>query len=893
MSWIPPQFDHSNITMKWFVEDLILKQQSQFIKDLSNAMTQMLAEKDTLYRLKQRDISSSIVKSQLQVIATLCKYGQRKGVLYYVKDDGTLGTFDTVRVDPKDISQFMNDRSGEKFDPTDFDPQRNMLMLSKGLDPKNHIYTEDDVRELNLVQQCSNYSKDWLSTVERSDLDNVISKGLKKEEATTTATLTIGEDEKKVLLNIIIPELEQYDIKDNEEEWETIRDGQFDNFMELFTNNDDLRQIFPDVKRNEQTVRTLWNSIWKDFVYPFYHALYNNTTKKSFQTYMEENQLDNNAANGILKEVQQAGEIENATIKQRIDAMNRHFEDLTGIQKVERKLPQSQLKTKEAQLLQEGLKFAQGLMGEVAKNKGVKPITEDELMKQDRGIYRGGEIYEKLKNANREFFLNLKENERVTSIRRKVQEMILIPFDKRFSNFREAIMNMYMLQGRNDILDDVARLCVSFINNPGMFTKQYLTFSLTGSAGTGKTELARRLSAVLASLGILIEGFVTQTFRSNFVAQYLGETADKTNTLLKSNLENVVFVDEAYSIAQGTDNTFDAYGIEALNEMTGFLDKNRGSIAIIVAGYKCQMDAYFFGANPGLQRRFMYNWNLLPYAPEHLLQILTQFMERSGNPIDQSLSPAAWTMLATFMTYEVTTEDADPGVFDEIIATLQNQTLIDELSKINVRCSQVPPGKYLFRRMFENEAGDMENLASFIGQQYNGTNNTKLSDVDILRLLLRMIIDRDGNVDIRNIQAPPAASTCVNPKFPAIFRGIDDPLTYVYNRLKAVSSSTTLPPPSSMRPPPSIKTQARPKTTKVTKPSLQEQIQEQIVQMPPEQEETIEASGTPIELPPAVIVPPKPVPTRTRGRKTTAIPTVLPQTLLPEETRRRSTRRRN
>ena len=103
--------------------------------------------------------------------------------------------------------------------------------------------------------------------------------------------------------------------------------------------------------------------------------------------------------------------------------------------------------------------------------------------------------------------------------------------------------------------------------------------------------------------------------RNDFVGEYLGHTSGKTKKLLEANMGKVLFIDEAYSLLN---DARDSYGFECINTLNLFLSENPDKIVVILAGYKDQMKSSIFAAQPGLERRMMWNISCDPYNGEEL-----------------------------------------------------------------------------------------------------------------------------------------------------------------------------------------------------------------------------------------------------------------------------------
>ncbi|OBI29633.1 type VII secretion AAA-ATPase EccA [Mycobacterium sp. E1386] len=220
----------------------------------------------------------------------------------------------------------------------------------------------------------------------------------------------------------------------------------------------------------------------------------------------------------------------------------------------------------------------------------------------------------------------------------------------------EAELQLAEFIGLDEVKNQVSRLKSSVAmelvrKQRGLAVAQrahHLVFA--GPPGTGKTTIARVVAKIYCGLGLLKRENIREVHRADLIGQHIGETEAKTNAIIDSALDGVLFLDEAYAlVATGAKNDF---GLVAIDTLLARMENDRDRLVVIIAGYRADLDK-FLDTNEGLRSRFTRNIDFPSYAPSELVEIATKMAEQRDSVFEQAAldhMEALFTRLATEST---------------------------------------------------------------------------------------------------------------------------------------------------------------------------------------------------------------------------------------------------
>lgn len=233
--------------------------------------------------------------------------------------------------------------------------------------------------------------------------------------------------------------------------------------------------------------------------------------------------------------------------------------------------------------------------------------------------------------------VKIKDNKPIATFKEK--EIDLIKTDDKDKALEEINKELDNVVGLDMVKDYIKSLQSHILiqerrKQQGMKTSDVSKHMIfTGNPGTGKTTIARLISRYMKAIGALSQGQLVEVTRADLVGRYVGHTAPLTMQVIKSALGGVLFIDEAYSLYRGKD---DSFGLEAIDTLVKAMEDYRDDLIVILAGYSKEMST-FLESNSGLKSRFPNVINFPDYTGEELMKIALIIAKSKSYKIDDSL----------------------------------------------------------------------------------------------------------------------------------------------------------------------------------------------------------------------------------------------------------------
>ena len=213
---------------------------------------------------------------------------------------------------------------------------------------------------------------------------------------------------------------------------------------------------------------------------------------------------------------------------------------------------------------------------------------------------------------------------------------------KSLHNIKTELEQLNKMVGMKSLKSSILDQLVYFMQDLHLSngSSDYKHTVLYGPPGTGKTEIAKIIGTMYSKLGILQKNIFKKVTRNDLVAGYLGQTAIKTKNVIQDCLGGVLFIDEAYSLANSYED--DSFSKECIDTLCEALSDHKNNLMVIIAGYENELNNSFFRSNPGLESRFMWRFKTDCYNAKELKSIFKKKVDEAGWTIDESAITDTW-----------------------------------------------------------------------------------------------------------------------------------------------------------------------------------------------------------------------------------------------------------
>lgn len=154
----------------------------------------------------------------------------------------------------------------------------------------------------------------------------------------------------------------------------------------------------------------------------------------------------------------------------------------------------------------------------------------------------------------------------------------------------------------------------------------------TGNPGTGKTTVVKLLGKIFKAMGLLSKGHVHVVEANDLISGFVRQSGGDTKKVIEEARGGILFIDEAYMLFK--DGASSDFGPEAVAALITEMSDGVGDLAIMVAGYPKEMEA-FLKSNPGLKSRFRNHFHFEDYTPDELIDISQFAANKKGVKISK------------------------------------------------------------------------------------------------------------------------------------------------------------------------------------------------------------------------------------------------------------------
>ena len=213
---------------------------------------------------------------------------------------------------------------------------------------------------------------------------------------------------------------------------------------------------------------------------------------------------------------------------------------------------------------------------------------------------------------------------------------------KSLTQIQPELEKLNKMIGMKDLKNSMLNQLLYFMQDLHITNKEsdFKHTVLYGPPGTGKTEIAKIIGTMYSKIGILKNNVFKKVTRNDLVAGYLGQTALKTKKVIDECIGGVLFIDEAYSLANNYQE--DGYSKECIDTLCEALSDHKDDLMVIIAGYEEDLNNSFFKANKGMESRFIWRFNIEQYNTHDLMEIFKKKINETDWVVEDNVVNIKW-----------------------------------------------------------------------------------------------------------------------------------------------------------------------------------------------------------------------------------------------------------